>query len=345
MSSVAATRQARSSIENAIGPSWSPHPLAMSLLARGQRAMSATRVGRAALARRGPCRHPSVATVLVRPAVCHGGCDGAPSRLERRERRGFAACSALGQVDVAVRDVQHAATLLGETLRELDMLADAAGDGGLATLPGPATEQHDRLAAQLRALRAYCEEEARKIGNWDGKRRGQSSAYKHHATVAPLHAQVLLATGKERLMLPPPHTDIAGALHAAEAGFGALRALLDAAATPAPEKGRATQPAEAATRAARVHMLRGALQLAATRLRYAAEVAPQTWVTQGSQVIKMLRELLPEFEDAFGAESDETLLALQAVRQSYTEVGEAFFQGVGCEQSDQKAVQCCKSAV
>ena len=33
-------------------------------------------------------------------------------------------------------------------------------------------------------------------------------------------------------------------------------------------------------------------------------------------------------------------LALQAVRQSYTEVGEAFFQGLGVEQSDEKAVQC-----
>lgn len=33
-------------------------------------------------------------------------------------------------------------------------------------------------------------------------------------------------------------------------------------------------------------------------------------------------------------------LALQAVRQSYTEVGEAFFQGLGVEQSDKKAVQC-----
>jgi hypothetical protein len=290
---------------------------------------------------RAQCRQPlPVASWrLVRPAVCDHRCDRGDGG---RVRRAFGSSTAMDDAGVVVRDVQHATALLGETLRELDMLADASGDGGLATLPGPPTEQHGRLASQLHALRTYCEEEARKIGDWDGKRRGQTSAYKHHATVAPLHAQVLLATGKERLMLPPPHTDVAGALNVAEAGFGALRALLDAANTPAANEGRASQPSAAATRAARVHMLRGALQLAATRLRYAAEVAPQMWVTQGSDVIKLLRELLPEFEDAFGTESDEMLLALQAVRQSYTEVGEAFFQGIGCEQSDEKAVQCCE---
>lgn len=267
------------------------------------------------------------------------------NQLARRANRGLASSSsAAAPAAVEVRDVQHAATLLGETLRELEMLTDASGDGGLGTLPGPSGEQHDRLAAQLGALLGYCEAELREIKEWDGKRRGQTSAYKHHATVAPLHAQVLLATGQARLVLPPPHTDVAGALQFAEAGFGALHALLEAATNPPSATGGApaSQPAEAATRAARVHMLRGALQLSATRLRYAAEVAPQMWVAQGRAVIELLRELLPDFEEAFGAESTEVLMALQAVRQSYTEVGEAFFHGVGCEQSDEKAVQCCE---
>lgn len=321
-----------------------------SMLAPGRRVLSAAVTGGAAAARRGPCRQPPVAlaaSMLGRPAGCEPRSDWTKRQLVRQMLCGFASSSrfasssAAVDAEMVVQDVQQATALLGETLRELDMLADASGDGGLATLPGPADEQHDRIAAQLHALRAYCEEEARKIGNWDGKRRGQSSAYKHHATVAPLHAQVLLATGKVRLMLPPPHNDVAGALQVTEAGFGALRTLIEAASIP-PKEGRATQPAESALRAGRVHMLQGALQLAAARLRYAAEVAPQTWVAQGRQVIETLRGLLPEFEEAFGTESDEMILALQAVRQSYTEVGEAFFQGLGCEQSDEKAVQCCK---
>ncbi len=193
----------------------------------------------------------------------------------------------------ALRDVNDAANTLGEALRELEMLADEEGDGGVSTLPGPISARHELVAERIQQVLEFCGSEAEAVGEWDGQRRGQPTAYKHHATVAPLHAQALLALGKARLVLPPPFLDVGGALQLAEHGFGALRALLDSAS--APPEGRAAASALAATRAARVHMLRGALQLSATRMRYAAEVEPAAWPPQGRAVIELLRELLPDF--------------------------------------------------
>ena len=53
----------------------------------------------------------------------------------------------------ALRDVNDAASTLGEALRELEMLADEEGDGGVSTLPGPISARHELASTKWRGGR------------------------------------------------------------------------------------------------------------------------------------------------------------------------------------------------
>jgi hypothetical protein len=222
----------------------------------------------------------------------------------------------------------------------------------LATLPpGPG------VAAAASAWRVSCRLcQHRFLGGTACVR--QTAAWKHTATVAPLHAQALLGWGKCNLLLPPPHLDVGRALRVTERGVGALEAILnlrvgDGAVADGDGNGggaalAADNGPDKAAKGSRLSKhetgsalyLEAALQLAAARLRYAQEVDPKAWVVQGPATIQLMTSLLPDLEEVFGIDSAEVAMALQAVRQSYTEVGEAYFQGLGCKQSDLKAVRC-----
>ena len=49
-------------------------------------------------------------------------------------------------------------------MRELEMLADEEGDGGVSTLPGPISARHELVAERIQQVLEFCGSEAEAVG-------------------------------------------------------------------------------------------------------------------------------------------------------------------------------------